>query len=74
MSRVITLGDAIKLLREQRATSARALSIECGFSAAYVNKVENGDLEPSLKAFAKLARVLEMTDREIVFLVMEEAE
>lgn len=67
------LGEAIRHLRERHGLSARALSILCGFSPAYIGKVESGELEPSFKAFAKMAIVLRMTDQEILFLVVEEA-
>ena len=69
----MNLGDGIKLLRKNKNLSARGLSIECGLSPSYVNKVENGELSPSFFAFSKLALVLEMTTQEIIFLIVEES-
>jgi len=49
--------------------SAAALSKAIGKSASYVAKIESGQLEPSAKAFARIATVLELTDVEISTLV-----
>jgi len=53
--------------------SARALSIAVGLSESYVGKVESGSVEPSLRAFAKIAKGLGMTPPEIYVLVCQEA-
>lgn len=63
------IAEFIKFLREKKQYSARHLSLEAGLSASYVNKVESGALEPSLKAFSSIARVLEMTEAEILLMV-----
>jgi transcriptional regulator with XRE-family HTH domain len=52
----------------QRGLSARALSDQAGLSPSYVSKVESG-LEPSLKAFARIADVLDLNIHEIRFLM-----
>lgn len=65
----LTLGQAIRYVRERKGMSARALSQTAGLSAAYVSKVERGEMEPSLKAFGRLAIVLEMTEAEVNLLV-----
>lgn len=70
----VKAADAIRLLRERAGLSARQLSAAAGLSPAYVNKVESGQIEPSFRAFAKIARQLGMTQREIYLLVCGEAE
>jgi transcriptional regulator with XRE-family HTH domain len=65
-------GEAIRLLRERAGLSARALSRYARLSPAYVGKVEAGTLDPSLKAFARIAVALNMTQQEIWWLVMAE--
>lgn len=63
------LGEALVFLRKRRGMSARSLSLAAGYSPSYVSKVERGEQEPSFRAFCSIAKVLELTDREIVFLV-----
>lgn len=61
------------MLRKRHHVSGRALSLAAGLSPSYVGKVENGEIEPSLKAFAKIALALHMTTAEIVYLIGSEA-
>ena len=67
-----TAAQAIRLLRERAGLSARALSARAGLSPAYVGKVEAGVLDPSLRAFARIAVALGMSQQEIWWLVMAE--
>lgn len=69
----LTLGSAIRVLRERRGLSARALSLAAGLSPAYVSKVEAGHIEPSVRAFGCIARVLNMNAMEITACVYAEA-
>lgn len=70
----LTVGDTIRHLRENRTTlSARALSIAVGLSDSYVGKVESGNIEPSFRAFSKIAKGLGMSPPEIYVLVQQEA-
>lgn len=68
----LTLGQAIEMLRRPTGMSARALSLSAGLSPSYVGKVEKGEIEPSLRAFACLARTLGLSPREINVLVVRE--
>lgn len=70
----LTVGTAIRVLREHSGLSARQLSVAAGLSPAYVNKVESGQIEPSLRSFAKIARQLGMTQREVFLLICKEAD
>ena len=65
----LTLSTAIKYLREQQGLSARRVSTLAGLSPSYVSKVEKGDMEPSFKAFCRIAQVLDMTEPEVLMLV-----
>jgi len=65
----LTLGEGIQFLREKKGLSARQVSAAAGLSATYVSKVERGMMEPSLKAFGKIATALSMTDAETNLLV-----
>lgn len=68
----VGLAEAVQLQRTKRGFSARALSLEAGLSPSYVGKLEAGEIEPSVKAFARIAKVLGMNQAEIFFCVMQE--
>lgn len=65
------LGDLIRRSREARHLSARALSAQADLSPSYVGKVEAGEIEPSLRAFARIAMALGLTSQEIRLCVLE---
>lgn len=69
MTENLSLSGVIQFLRKKRHLSARALSLQSGLSPSYVSKIENGTIEPSLRAFISLAKVLDMTDAELLFIV-----
>ena len=69
-----TLGETIRFARERKDLSAAKLSRLAGKSPSYVTKVERGELEPSLSAFAAIAEVLEFNDFEIAFTVRRAGE
>lgn len=52
--------------------SARSLSLQAGLSPSYVGKLEAGEIEPSVRAFARLAMVLGMSVQEVFFCVITE--
>ncbi len=58
-------GDLIAAARKRKGFSARQTSTDAGLSPSYVSKVEAGELEPSLRAFARIARALEFSPAEI---------
>lgn len=70
----LELGPAIRLLREKRGYSARSLSTLVGYSPSYIGKIENGEIDPSLHAFALIARALSMTQMEITYLLNKAAD
>ncbi len=71
--RSIGLAEAVQTQRIKCGLSARALSLEAGLSPSYVGKLEGGEIEPSVKAFAKIALALGMNQAEIAFCVLQEA-
>lgn len=66
---MLHLGDFISYSRKKSGVSASALSKACGYSPSYVSKVESGKIEPSMKAFCKMAMALGLNTHEIVWLV-----
>lgn len=71
--RTPALGSLLRFLRASKGISARGLSDLAGLSPSYISKVEAG-LEPSLKAFARIAEVLSLSVYEIHFLMRVAAE
>lgn len=73
MDDIITVGEAMRIARVRAGLSARELSARAGLSPSYVTKLEAGELEPSLHAFAKIAKAARLTQAEIYFCVLQEA-
>lgn len=65
----LSLGDGIRYLRERTNMSARHVSLASGLSPSYVGKVEKNEIEPSISGFYKICKVIEASDKEIVFLL-----
>lgn len=63
------MGDVIRACRTARGYSARALSLEAGLSESVVGKIEAGAMEPSLKVFSRIVRVLDLSPLEVAALV-----
>lgn len=69
----LAVQQAIAMKRSALHLSKRALGRNAGLSAAYVSSLEAGHLQPSLRAFAKLAVELRLTPAEIHLVVLTEA-
>jgi transcriptional regulator with XRE-family HTH domain len=67
------VAESIKSKREQLNLSARSVSLQANLSPSYVSKLESGSIEPSLKAFASIAVVLNFSSAEIIYTVLKEA-
>lgn len=65
----ITLGEMVHMMRARLNLSARELSNRSGLSASYITKLEANELQPSLRAFAKIASACRMSSREVLFCV-----
>lgn len=63
------IRELLRLQRERREVSARRLSLDAGLSDSVVGKIESGEIQPSLRAFARIALQLQLSDREIALLV-----
>lgn len=50
-------SDRLKKLRKARKWSQKLLAEKLGVSTPYVNHLENGNRDPSMKTFVKIARV-----------------
>lgn len=77
MSDTLTLcaADAVRVKRKQMGVSAGGLGVKAGVSRSYVSKFEQKQIiEPSLRAFCKLATALQMTPLEIFLVVHAESD
>lgn len=69
----LSLRDAVRFKRNDRGWSQRELAKMAGLSSAYVSALETGRIQPSLRAFACLARVLRFTGPELGLIIHSEA-
>jgi quercetin dioxygenase-like cupin family protein len=54
----LSVGQAIRVLRESKRKSVRALAAETGFSSSFISQVENGLASPSISSLEKIAQSL----------------
>ena len=57
----VSLGPAVRRLREERQLSLRALAELTGFSASFMSQVENGQASPSIASMERIAAALGVT-------------
>jgi DNA-binding Xre family transcriptional regulator len=61
LTRRLMAGDVpVRVWRQHRGMSARALAARAGISAAYLSQIETGKKPGSFDAMAKLARALDV--------------
>jgi len=66
VNRMIDGENKIKVWRDYRGMSAKALADAAGISAAYLSQIEKGVREGSLDAMKKIAEALKITIDELV--------
>jgi len=60
------LGRNVRAARLQRGLSQEALALEAEMKRSYVSDLERGTRNPSVKAIARLARVLGVSPRDLL--------
>lgn len=70
----LSLRDAVRFKRNDCGWSQRELAKFAGLSSAYVSALETGRIQPSLRAFARLAAVLRFTGPELRLIINSEAQ
>lgn len=70
----IEVAELIRVCRLRAGLSARQLSALADLSPSYITKLEAGELEPSLRSFARIVRALRLTPFEVMFCVSLAAE
>lgn len=66
VNRMIDGENKVKVWRDFRSMSAKALADAAGMSAPYLSQIESGAREGSLDALKKLAEVLRVTIDDLV--------
>ncbi|KAF1008728.1 MAG: hypothetical protein E5299_01932 [Burkholderia gladioli] len=66
VNRMIDGENKIKVWRDFRGMTAKALADAAGLSAPYVSQIESGTREGSLDALKKIAQALKVTIDELV--------
>lgn len=61
--------ELFRFIRQRNNISARKLSLSAGLSPSYISKVENGTVLPTLESFAKIIKHLNITEKEIAYLI-----
>lgn len=69
----VGLGEILKSVRVRRGLSARQLSAAIGASESYIHKIESGDMNLSLRKFARIAEELELNNLEVRVILQNEA-
>ena len=62
----LTFGDCVRLLRERRDISSRALAAQCGLSSSYVSKVENGERRLDVVELMEIAKAVGFDYRKVL--------
>ena len=55
---MLSVGLAIRALRESKHISVRALATASGFSSSFISQVENGLASPSISSLQEIAHAL----------------
>lgn len=63
----VEIGQRIQRLRVKKGYTQRYVSEMTGMSLSHVSNIETGKTKASLKALAKISRVLECTIDEMIF-------
>ncbi|MHB8928441.1 MAG: helix-turn-helix domain-containing protein [Bacillota bacterium] len=56
----LSLGDKLRLQREERRLTLNDVALQAGISASYLSDVERGQADPSINTLRNLARVLDL--------------
>jgi XRE family transcriptional regulator, regulator of sulfur utilization len=56
--KTLSVGEAVRALRESKHISVRTLAAESGFSSSFISQVENGLASPSISSLEKIAQAL----------------
>jgi len=57
----ISIGPAVRRLREARGLTVRAVAERAGFSASFLSQVENAQASPSISSMERIASALDVT-------------
>ncbi|MCF6306733.1 MAG: helix-turn-helix domain-containing protein [Flavobacteriaceae bacterium] len=64
---LIKFGDNLRKLRVAQSISQQQLAFESGLSREYINRIENGNVNISLKNIVAIANVLNIAVKDFFF-------
>jgi transcriptional regulator with XRE-family HTH domain len=67
---LVSLGDAIRTIRESKAISQRGLALQAGIDQSYLFRVERGDNNVAVLTLIKIAHALDVTVAELMMIAM----
>jgi len=56
----LTLGDKLRLQREERRLTLNEVALQAGISASHLSDIERGQADPSIETLRNLAKVLDL--------------
>jgi transcriptional regulator with XRE-family HTH domain len=65
---LVGLGEAIRVLRQERGLSQERLSLESGVHRNYIGGIERAERQPTLSTVAQLASTLDLRPSELLAL------
>ncbi len=66
------IGNAIKIIRDQKGISQNKLSKLTGLNRGYLYRLENDQISPSIEMLEKIAVVLDVRVSDIVLMAEKE--
>ena len=70
----VTIGKAIRRLREQRGMSQEVFSGLAGMYKSHLGRIERGEKKPNLDSLCRIASALEMQPHELLRCIEQEHE
>jgi transcriptional regulator with XRE-family HTH domain len=67
---LVSLGDAIRAIRESKVISQRGLALQAGIDQSYLFRVERGDNNVAVLTLIKIAHALDVTVAELMMIAM----
>lgn len=67
----MNIGNAIKVLRQQKGFKQTDFAVECGLSQSYLSSIEKGRKEPTLSILKQIASALSIPMPVLVFFSLD---
>lgn len=68
----MNIGNAIKVLRQQKGLKQTDFAVQCGLSQSYLSSIEKGRKEPTLSILKQIANALSIPMPVLVFFSIDQ--